>query len=137
MRFSDDIDLLGGSEELQHLTEWLEKTAVDYGMEISSDKGKILVTSIKRRLSTNIRMNRKVLEEVDQFKYLVSAQTKDGTSKKEANVRLAQTQSPMTTLAIPWKSKAISFPTLIKLYKSLVLSIRMDYYYGTQSRPRG
>ena len=39
MRFADDIDLLGGSEEeLQQLTERLKKTAVGYGMEISCDK---------------------------------------------------------------------------------------------------
>ena len=71
LRFADDIDLLGGSEEeLQQSIERLEKTAVGYGMEISSHKSKILVNSIKPRPSTDIRMNGKVLEEMDQFKYL-------------------------------------------------------------------
>ena len=46
--FADDIDRLEGSqEELQKLAERVEKTAVGYGMEISSDKSKILVSSIK------------------------------------------------------------------------------------------
>ena len=36
LRFANDIGLLGGSEEeLQQLTEILEKTAVGYGMELS------------------------------------------------------------------------------------------------------
>ena len=49
VRFADDIDLLGGSEEeLQRLTERLEKTAAGYGMEISSDTSKFLVNSIKQ-----------------------------------------------------------------------------------------
>ena len=39
LRFADDIDLLGGSEE--ELTERLQKTAAGYGMEISSDQSKI------------------------------------------------------------------------------------------------
>ena len=55
LRLADDIDLLGGREEqLQQLTERLEKTAAGCGMEISSDKSKILVNSIKRRPSTFI-----------------------------------------------------------------------------------
>ena len=56
LRFADDIDLTRGSEEEHHqLTERLE---------ISSDKGKILVSSINRRPSTNIwiGMNGEVLE---------------------------------------------------------------------------
>ena len=44
MRFADDIDLLGGSEEeLQQLTERLENIAAGSGMEINSDKSNILV----------------------------------------------------------------------------------------------
>ena len=60
-RFANDIDLLGGSkEELQQLTQRMEKTAADYGMEISFDKSKILINSIKPGPSTNIQMNGKV-----------------------------------------------------------------------------
>ena len=83
LQLADDIDLLEGSEEeLQQLTERLEKTAASYGVEINSYKSKILVNSIKQRPSTNIWMNGKTLEEVDQFKYLGSTHTKDGTSAK-------------------------------------------------------
>ena len=78
MRFSGDIDLLGSSEEeLQQLTETLEKTAAGYGMQTSSEESKMLVKSTKPSLPTNIRMNGKVLEEEDQFTYLGSALTKD------------------------------------------------------------
>ena len=46
LRFADDIDLLGGSEEeLQKLAERLEKTAAGYGMEISSDPTKAIFSS--------------------------------------------------------------------------------------------
>ena len=51
LQFADD---LGGSEELQQLTERQKKTAAGYGMEISFDKSKILVNSIKPRPPTNI-----------------------------------------------------------------------------------
>ena len=67
--FADDIDILWGSqEEMQRLSEWLEKISAGNGLEMSSDKGKLLVNSIKVRPSTNIRMNESVLEEGDKFK---------------------------------------------------------------------
>ena len=72
LRLADGIDLLGDSEELQQLTEILEKTAAGYGMETSSDKSNIHINSIKPRPPVNIWMNRETPEEVNQFKYLGS-----------------------------------------------------------------
>ena len=95
-------------------------------MEISSAKSKIIISSIKPKPSNNIWMNGKTLEEVDQFKYPGSTQIKDGASIKEVKIRLAQAHSAMTRLVILWKNNAISFPTEIKLCKSLVLSILLD-----------
>ena len=66
------------------------------------------------------------MEEVDQLKYQGCTQTKYGTSIKEVKIRLAQPHSAMTRLTILWKNKAISFPTKIRLYKTLVLSMLLD-----------
>ena len=102
-------------------------------MEISYDISKIskiLINNIKPRPSTNIRMDGKTLEEVDQFKNLESTETKDGTSKKEVKIKLAQALSSKTRLAILWRNNAISFPTNITRYESLVLSVLMG-----ESRP--
>ena len=49
---------------------------------------------------------------------------------KEVKIRLAQTHSAMTRLAILWKNKAISFPTKIILYVSLVFSVLL---YGCEN----
>ena len=78
-------------------------------MEISSDKGKIHIDSIKPRPSACIWVNGKVLEEVDQFKYLGSTQIKDGTSINEVKIRLAQAHSAMTGIAILWKKQRNQF----------------------------
>ena len=41
LRFADDIDLMGGSnEELQDLTNRLTQSSRAYGMEVSSEKAK-------------------------------------------------------------------------------------------------
>ena len=98
LRFTDDIDLLGGTEEEQ-LIERLEKTAAGCGVEINSNKGKILLNCIKPRPSTNIWTNGKTLEEVEQFKYLGSTHNKDNISIKEVESRLVQAQSAITRLS--------------------------------------
>ena len=61
---------------------------VDYCNGLDAKKRKILINSIKPRPSNNICMDEwKTLEEVDQFKYLGSTQTKHGTSIKEVKIR--------------------------------------------------
>ena len=51
-------------------------------------------------------MNGKVLEEVDQFKYLGSIQAKDGTSIKGVKIKLAQAHSAIIRQAVGWENKA-------------------------------
>ena len=42
LRFADDIDGLAGEEELANLVERFDKASTAYGMEISSEKTKLL-----------------------------------------------------------------------------------------------
>ena len=131
LRFADDIDLMGKSEhELQELTTKLDKAASNYGMEISSEKSKILVNSAQPTPSTKIVMNGEELEEVETFKYLGALINKEGTSTQEIKARLAIALSAMSKLTRIWKSANIETTTKIKLYKSLITSIAL---YGCES----
>ena len=79
MRFADDINLLGGSEEELQLTETLEKkTAADYCMEISSHPQQKQNSRQlhQAKIIYQYMDDGKTLEEVDQFRYLGSTQTK-------------------------------------------------------------
>ena len=130
LRFADDIDLMGGSNnELQDLTNRLADTSGAYGMEVSCEKRKVIVNSANNT-AAQITMNGQQLEEVDACKYLGATLTKDGRSTIEIKTRLAIATSTMTKLNKIWSSKDISFPTKIKLYKALVLSILL---YGCES----
>ena len=75
-------------------------------------------------------MNGQQLEEADAFKYLDTTLTKDGRSTTETKIRMASATSAMAKHSKIWKSKEISFPAKMKLYKSLVLSILL---YGCES----
>ena len=130
LRFADDIDLLGGSNaELQELTDSLSERAGAYGMEISAEKSKTMVNS-HDDLHADITMNGQKLEEVEAFKYLGATITKDGRSTTEIKIRMATATAAMAKLSTIWRSRTISFPTKLKLYKSLVLSILL---YGCES----
>ena len=57
LRFADDIDLMGGSNgELQDLTNRPVDRATAYGMELSTEKSKIMINSTNN-ISAYISMN--------------------------------------------------------------------------------
>ena len=57
LRFSDDINLKGGSsDELQDLTTSLVDSATAFGMEVSTENSKIMTNSMNN-ISADISMN--------------------------------------------------------------------------------
>ena len=61
---------MGGSNgELQHLTNRLVNRATTCGTEVSTEKSKI-ITSSMNNISADISINEQKLEEVTSFKYL-------------------------------------------------------------------
>ncbi len=68
LRCADDIDGLAGSEEeLAQLVERLDKTSTSYGMQISTEKTK-LMTNSANGINSNIMANGEKLETVHRFK---------------------------------------------------------------------
>ena len=70
-RFSDNIDGLAGSEqELGELVTRIDRTPLKFGMEINTEKTKLLV--IGDNITADISIGGHKLETVNQFKYLGS-----------------------------------------------------------------
>ena len=129
LRFANDIDLMEGSAgELQDLTNRLVTSASAFGMEVSTEKSKIMINSTTNT-TANITMNGETLEEVTNFKYLGATLSSDGTCTAEIRIRIATATAAMASLEKIWKSD-ISFKTKFKLYRSLVLSTLL---YGCES----
>ena len=92
LRFTDNIDLMGGSnQELQALTNSLVDRAGVFGMEVSTEKAKVMVNSTNNS-SANITVNAEILEEVAPFKHLGTTRTKDGSSTAEVSLRIKRHQ---------------------------------------------
>ena len=90
LRFADDIDLMGdGKGELQNLTNRLIDGAAACGMEVSTEKIK-LMTNSTNNISADISMNGQKLEEVTSFKYLGATLYKDDSPQQMTASRLSQ-----------------------------------------------
>ena len=124
LRFADDIDLIAdGEEELQELTTRLELTVKKFGMEINTDKSKILVNSRQPTQPCTININNTPLEQVNQFKYLGAVVTTDGDSSKELRTRLTLGVAAMASLARLWSGRSISIRTKVRVYRSMVVPV--------------
>ena len=111
--FADDI--------VTNLAERLDKASTAYGMEISTEKTK-LMTNDTSGINTEIKVNGQKLETVTSFKYLGSFITDEG-SKPEILSRLAQTTAALTRLNPVWNDRSISLSSKLRLMRSLVTSI--------------
>ena len=118
LQFADDIDFMGGSSsELQDLTNRLVDTARAYGMEVSTEKSKIMTNSTNN-ISEYNSMNGQKLKEVTSFKYLGAILCKDGTCSVEVRIKIASAMAAVARLNRIWRCNTINFAS-----KSLVISI--------------
>ena len=85
---------------LQDLTNKFEDRATAYGMEVSTEKSKI-ITNSRINISLDISMNGQRLEEVTRLKYLRETLCKDGTCSAEVRIRIALAAVSYTHLTLP------------------------------------
>ena len=129
LRFADDIDGLAGSEEeLTSLVEHLDKTSQAYGMEISAEKTKVM-TNNPQGFKKEIKVKGQKLEAVNNFKYLGSIVTDEG-SKPEILSRIAQTTAALAKLKPIWRDKNITLASKIRLLRTLAISV---FLYACES----
>ncbi|XP_077863639.1 uncharacterized protein LOC144347877 [Saccoglossus kowalevskii] len=119
LRFADDIDLItDNAKDLEDLTERLDKTSRSYGMEISAEKSKTMVTMVTNNKNTqtiSAKVNGEQLEQVHSFKYLGSTIPEDVSSETEINNRIGMATSALARLQKIWVAKNISMANKINL----------------------
>ena len=120
LRFADDMDGLAGKEELESLVKRVETASTAYGMEISSEKTKIM-SNKANGLTKTIKMKGYNLEIVTNFKYVVAIVTDEGT-KREVLTRIAQATAVLTKLKAVWKDRKITSKHRIQILRSIVTS---------------
>ena len=95
LHFADDIDgLAREEEELAKLVECLNKASTAYGMDISAEKTKLMMSNTSG-INTEIKVNGQKLETITSFKYLGSVITDEG-SKPKILSRIAKATAELT-----------------------------------------
>ena len=69
--------MAGSRKELGELTELVDTTSAAYGIEVSTEKSKIMAIATEKTQPV-IKVRGKTLEQVQSFKYLGTQITKDG-----------------------------------------------------------
>ncbi|XP_052280971.1 uncharacterized protein LOC127878484 [Dreissena polymorpha] len=114
----------GNSSELQDLTHRLYVRARTYWMEVSTEKSNIMGNSTTNN-SANIAINGEKLEEVTRFKYFGETLSKNSNSNSLVRIRIPMATAAMARLSRLCTSSSIRFNTKFRLYKSLVVPIRL------------
>ena len=127
--FADDIVLISSAREhMQSKTTCLNKSAKTTGLNVSTEKTKIL--RINHKSKEPVILNNEPIEEVEEFKYLGSIISKDGGAKQDIAARKKKAQAAFFQLRPVWRSKSIGTRTKIKIYRS---NVRAVLLYGSES----
>jgi len=113
LRYADDIVLIATSQqELQELVDRLHKTSGKYGLMLNKEKMKVMSTEDNTCM---VYVDKKVLEQVDNFCYLGSLSTNDAKCAKEIKSRLSKGQYISAGLKRIRQSHDIAVTTKVKL----------------------
>ena len=117
--FADDIVLLAQRhQDMQEKTNDISDTAKQIGLEINASKTKHM--RMNARSSEAIHLNENIIEEVDEFTYLGSKLTTNGSCEAEINTRISKASQTFGMLKNTWKARNISLQTKLRLFKSNV-----------------
>eukprot|EP00794_Sanderia_malayensis_P002663 gene2663-biopygen2205 len=126
LRFADDIDMLEEDEEsLKEVTRRLEITSKRYGMEISTEKSKVMVTG-KNEMTENQVVNVTVdgvqLGQVKSFTYLGARIDENGKSEMEVRVLIGRATSALAKMDSIWRAREIKLKTKLVLMRAVVVA---------------
>lgn len=128
LRYADDTTLLAASEiEMSKFLDRMERISKDLGLAINRSKTKVMIVDRTGRLELSGTLN---LEVTDNFVYLGSNISNNGSCEPEIRRRIGMAKGAMSQLDKIWKDKNISMNTKSNLVRTLVFSI---FIYGAET----
>ena len=127
LRYADDTSLMAeNEEELKSLLMKVEEESEKVGLKLNIQKAKIMASGP----ITSWQTDEETMETVADFTFGGSKITTDGDSSHEIKRCLLLGRKVMTKLDSIFKSRDITFPTIICLVKAMVFPVVM---YGCES----
>ena len=132
LRYADDTALVADNntsmKRILHRVDAAGRTA---GLKLNAKKTKVLhVPSPNQQGHTDIKVDKIPLEKVNEFKYLGSIKTNNGTCTKDIKVRIAMAKNKMLQLNNIWKDHSLPIHLKMKLLECLVWPVML---YGCET----
>ena len=127
--FADDIVLLSSKyQQIQDKTNRLVDNAGRVGLKLNAQKCKVMRMSARRE--DKVMIERKEVEDVEEFVYLGATVTKEGGGTEDIKKRLSKAQGAFYNLKKIWNTRSIGRNTKLKLFKTLVQPVLL---YGCEA----
>ena len=123
--YADDIGLLLSNRhmDVQEKMDKLTTTAPQIGLKLNTAKTKLIRIKTDNPITINNINNSDALEDVQDFAYLGSKVTTDGSTAKDAMARIRKASQTFAMLKPICKSKQLRLDIKLRLYNSNVLSV--------------
>ena len=122
LKYADDIVLL--FEDVQEAQSVLDKLT-SFGMRFTPSKCKAMF--LDADLNTTLKLQGEILEVVEQFTYLGSCASSDGSLSNEIDARILKARIAFGNLSHLWRQKRISLSLKNRMYKT---PVRTGSLYG-------
>lgn len=130
LRYADDIVLISTSSEgLQLLVEEVSNVAIEFHLEISNKKTKVMAVTNEHE-DLNIFCRGERLSQVNSFKYLGSVIEHTANCSNEIRARFGAARSAMRSLKSFWKDRALNKRIKLRMLRTLVWPVAL---YGCES----
>ena len=124
--YADDANFLAHSEEdMQHILDRFSAASAAFGLKINLEKTTVMFTHAPGYpyIAPSLTVYGKILNVVDNFVYLGSALSRDGTLDAEICLRIHKASVAFGRLEKRvWADRGITSKTKVSIYKACVLS---------------
>lgn len=130
LRYADDTALISTDEtSMKRLLHRMDNAGEKAGLKLNAKKTKVMTVGNDNK-KPNIKVNSTPLENVNNFKYLGSIKTSNGSTKADVITRIAMGKKSMSQLNNIWRDRSIPHHLKVKLVKILIWPVMM---YGCES----
>ena len=132
LRYADDTALLVDNiTSMKRILYRVDAAGQAAGLKLNAKKTKVLYTNAnKNQTQQTIQIEKTDLENVDNFKYLGSVKSKDGTCHKDIIARIGMAKQKLVQLNNIWKDRSIPTSMKLDLLKCLIWTVMI---YGCEA----
>ena len=130
LRYADDTALLAKDiTDMKKVLNSVDEAGKTVNLKLNAKKTKVMHINGKE-VPPDIQVNDTNLEYVENFKYLGSVKTNDGTCLQDIRTRIAMTKQKMVQLNNIWKDRGIPVKLKLKILRCLIWPVLL---YGCEA----